>query len=248
MCSSDLLVADAGYSGYDLWRGLIDSGRSILIRAGSNVHLLTKLGYAVAEHQGIVYLWPDQRRRGGQPPLVLRLIRLHDGRKSIDLITNVLDPRKLSDQQAASIYRLRWGIELWFRTLKQTLARHKMRSAAPVQAALELRWAVVGWNLLGLWATKALLDAGGNPRRLSPAAALRAVRAAMNEPHRRPPVTLWATLRRAIQDPSVRQAPKAARASPHKKTDRPPRPPKTRPAHRLEIQAAQRLRAKLTAA
>jgi len=248
--SNTLLVADAGYVGYDLWCGLIDSGRSILIRVGANVRLLKKLGYEVREHDGIVYLWPDTQRKRGQPPLVLRLIRLRDPRKGKDvcLITNVLDPKKLSDQQAASIYRLRWEIELGFRTLKQTLARRKMRSAAPVQAALELRWTVISWSLLGLWAIRAIISAGGKPRQLSPAAALRAVRAAMNQPHRRPRVNLSTMLSRATKDSYVRHTPKTARAWPHKKTEHPPRPPKIRNANRLEIQAAKTLQATRPAA
>jgi hypothetical protein len=246
--ANTLLVADAGYTGYDLWRGLIDSGRSILIRVGSNVQLLTKLGYAVREHEGIVYLWPAARRRSAAQPLVLRLIRLHDGRKTMCLITNVLDAVKLSDQQAASIYRLRWGLELWFGTLKQTLAHRKMRSDSPINAALELRWAVVGWSLLGLCTVKAIVDTGGDGRSMSPAAALRCVRTTMRQPHRRSRVDLWTMLGRAVKDPYIRRAAKAARAWPHKKTERPPGCPKIRNAHRLEIQAAQRLREKPHAA
>lgn len=238
-----MLVADAGYTGYELWRELIDSGRSVLIRVGSNVQLLRKLGYAVCEDDGTVYLWPADQRRDCQPPLVLRLIWLHDGRKPVCLITNVLDPSELSDHQAGSIYRMRWGLELWFRALKQTLGRRQMRSGAPVRAALELRWTVAGWSLLGLWAAKAIVDAGEDASRMSPAAALRCVRSAMAQPHRRPRRNLWGQLSRAVKDRYVRRAAKTARAWPHKKTERPPRPPKIRDAHPSEVQAAQRLKA-----
>ena len=245
-----LLVADAGYTGYELWKALIDSGRSILIRVGSNVKLLSKLGYEVRQFDGLVYLWPAGQRKAGRPPLILRLIRLHDGRKGVYLITDVLDDARLSDRQAAQIYRLRWGLELWFRAMKQTLARRKMRSDAPVNAALELRWSVVALGLLGLWTVKAILERAGDPRVASPSAALRCVRAAMRQPHRhpRPDAGLWATLRRAVKDPYVRHASKTARNWPHKKTERPPGPPQIREACPLEIQAAQQLRQKLQAA
>jgi hypothetical protein len=246
--SNTLLVADAGYTGYALWRGLIDSGRSILIRVGSNVRVLRKPGYATHERGGIVYLWPAERRRKSDPPLTLRLIALHDGKKTVYLVTNVLEPQRLSDRQAGQFYRMRWGIELWFRTLKQTLGRGAMRSAAPVQVALELRWAVVGWSLLGLWTSQAILDAGGDPQRLSPASALRTVRQAMGDPHRRPRCRLARQLGRAVKDAYVRQAAKAARAYPHKKRERPPRPPRIRNAHQHEVLAAQRLKDKQHAA
>ena len=52
-----LLVADAGFTGYELWRALNDSGRAFLIRAGANVRLLKALGYAVSERDGLVYVW-----------------------------------------------------------------------------------------------------------------------------------------------------------------------------------------------
>lgn len=238
-----LLVADAGYTGYELWRALIGSGRSILIRVGANVRLLRKLGYDVKEYDGIVYLWPDKRRKSAQPPLVLRLVRLHDGRKEVCLITNVLDESRLSDAQAASIYRMRWGLELWFRAIKQTMQRRKMRSAAPVQAALELRWSVVGLSLLGLMGVRAIVERDGDGRTLGLAAALRVIRAAVRQPQRRDRRSdgLQRRLGLAVKDSYVRRAAKAARCWPYKKTERPPGCPKIRDAYLVEVLAAQEL-------
>jgi hypothetical protein len=46
-----------------------------------------------------------------QPPLVLRLIRLEAaGGNEIFLLTNLTNPRKLSNHAAAKMYRLRWGM------------------------------------------------------------------------------------------------------------------------------------------
>jgi hypothetical protein len=70
---------DAGFTGYDLWKAMIDLNQSFLIRMGSNVKLLRNLGY-VQEHQGIVYLWPARAVGEQQPPLVLRLLKLQVGR------------------------------------------------------------------------------------------------------------------------------------------------------------------------
>ena len=107
-----LLLGDAGFTGYDLLKALTDGGRWFVIRVGSNVRLLRKLGYAVEEHEGIVYLWPEGKKKKKQcQPLVLRLIRLVDGRgRGICLLSNVLDRRRLSDQAALKMYRLRWGV------------------------------------------------------------------------------------------------------------------------------------------
>src|SRR5688572_15902379 len=39
-----LIAADAGFVGYEYLRAVIDSGRQMLVRVGSNVRLLRKLG------------------------------------------------------------------------------------------------------------------------------------------------------------------------------------------------------------
>jgi IS4 transposase len=39
-----------------------------------------------------------------------------------------MDSDKLSEEAAVDIYRRRWGIEVFFRTLKQTFDRRKLRS------------------------------------------------------------------------------------------------------------------------
>jgi hypothetical protein len=93
---------------------LIDAGHGFLIRVGANVKLLRKLGYCVKEKgdDGIVYLWPDDQRRAGQPPLILRLVRVHDGRREMCLVTNVLDRAQLSDAELVQMYKLRWGVEM----------------------------------------------------------------------------------------------------------------------------------------
>ena len=57
-----VVVADAGFSGYDLYRRLLGARRSFLLRVGSNVHLLRRLGYAEREGPDTVYLWPEARR------------------------------------------------------------------------------------------------------------------------------------------------------------------------------------------
>ncbi len=105
-----LITADAGFVGYEYWKEIINSGRDLLVRVGSNVRLLKKLGY-VREKRGLVYLWPDQVAAKRMPPLVLRLVVVHEGRRPCYLVTSVLDHKQLSDKQVAQIYRLRWGIE-----------------------------------------------------------------------------------------------------------------------------------------
>jgi len=102
-----LITADCGFVGYDFWSDLLGSGRQFVIRVGGNVRLLKNLG-CVRESQGIVYLWPDNAAKKKKlPPLRLRLVVVHDGRKPWYLVTSVLDEQRLSDDQVAGIYRRR---------------------------------------------------------------------------------------------------------------------------------------------
>lgn len=194
------------------------------------MRLLTQLGGAVREDEGIVYVWPKDQRR--HAPLTLRLLVLSDGRKPIYLLTNVLDPARLAEAQAAAFYRRRWHIELFFRGLKQTLGKRTLRSDAPVQAALELRWAVLGLALLGLWGVQALAPGAGDVRRLSLAVALRHLRVCLADPTRRCPrrQRLAVRLARARQDAYRRKAPKVSGHWPHKKNEPPAGAPKINPA------------------
>jgi hypothetical protein len=156
------------------------------------------------------------------------------------LITNVLQHDDLSDETAATIYRMRWGVEVFYRSLKQTLQRRKMRSAAPRQAALELHWSIVGLLLLGLLSVRAITARHKDPLSWSVALALRVVRRAMDKPpaYR----TLLRRLAGAITDTYTRRGDKKARNWPHKKNDPPPGQPKLRIASEKELRHAQQLR------
>ena len=141
---NSLITADAGFVGYDFWKTLLNEKQNFLIRVGANVRLLKNLGYA-RQHDHTVYLWPDAAAKKKQPPLVLRLIVIHNGKHPVYLVTN-LSKSQLSDRQAASIYSARWGIELYFRTFKQTFGCRKLRSRSAKNAPLEL-----DWSMLALW-------------------------------------------------------------------------------------------------
>ena len=63
-------------------------------------------------------------------------------------MTSVLNKQGLSDKQAIEIYRYRWGIELFFRTFKQTFGRTKVRSHSANNAKRELDWSLVAlWSI-----------------------------------------------------------------------------------------------------
>ena len=214
-----LFCGDAGFTGYDFWKSIMDREHHFLIRVGANVRLLTKLGYYARERNGIVYVWPDTAARQKQPPLVLRLIHLRSEHGDVYLLTNALNSRHLSDTQASRLYTLRWGIELQFWTLKQTFGRRTLRSRTPERAYAELEWSLLGLWMIHLFAVKEQVKIGEPPSQTSAAMAIQVVRSIL---------FLWcevpeegedlcSQLQRAVIDTYERQSSKRARYRPNKK-------------------------------
>jgi len=210
-----LLTADAGFVGYEFWQALQKAGHDFLIRVGANVKLLKKLG-CFRECAGRVYLWPDRRARQGQPPLVLRLVVAQGGKHPVYLVTSVLAQKDLSDRQLIELYKARWGIEVFYRSFKRTLGRHKLRSASPQNARLELDWSLAAIWAACLYAKHWQLRAGEDLTRTSVAGVLRILRRSL----RVPSLTLPASLATALVDLYHRRN-KANRNYPRKKTDVP---------------------------
>jgi hypothetical protein len=208
-----LFCGDAGFTGYDLWKAAIDRGHQILIRVGANVTLLRKLGYYARERDGIVYCWPSAAARNNEPPLVLRLIRFRLGRAQACVVTSVLSARRLSDKQALRLYRLRWGVELQFRALKQTFGRRKLRSKRPDRALVELDWSLVGLAIIQLFAVKEQVPFGEPPEQSSVSLAVRIVRETVDRWHETPAAgeTFRLRLRAAVADRYQRTGSKKAR-------------------------------------
>jgi len=247
-----LLLADAGFCGYDLLKALIAQGNHFLIRVGSNVKLIRELGFYLREGPQTVYLWPlaqQARQKNFMPrtfskvqiPLVLRLIELTDAKgKKVFLLTSVLEKSRLSDRTAARLYRMRWGIEVMWRGLKQTLGHHKLLSRTPDRAAAELDWAMAGLWMLQLLAAGRMQQARQSPQSHSPALALRAVRSCLTG-GRRHRQSLHAQLGLARKDMYRRTTSKTGRPRPQKRRRRPPGAPEARMASAVEKRIIRRI-------
>jgi hypothetical protein len=246
-----VVTADAGFVGYEYWKALLDSGREFLIRVGANVRLLKHLGYA-RERAGLVYLWPDREAARRQPPWVLRLVVARGPRHVVYLVTSVLEAEALADEQVIALYRLRWGVELFYRQFKQTFGRRKLRSHCGANAEVE-----ASWSLLGLWSlclhgqvelAYDSIPASG----VSVAGLLRAYRGVMRAYRSvpEPGESLWERLGGAVIDGYTRRE-KARRDYPRKKREPAIGAPEIRPATPFEIELARQIRdnhqARLTA-
>jgi hypothetical protein len=212
-----LVVADAGFAGYEYWQSILKSGRHFLIRVGSNVRLLRGLGN-VEEREGLVYLWPDSEAKKGRPPLVLRLVVAAGDRQPVYIVTSV-DIDKLTDRQVLNIYEMRWGVELFFRHFKQTFGRRKLRSQVADHAELEATWSLIGLWAMSLHTQVELSKEGIPPERISVAGMLLAYRRTMREYKSRPEAgeSLREMLLEAVIDSYSRKS-KTSRDYPRKRT------------------------------
>lgn len=226
-----LIVGDAGFVGYDLAVSILEHGAQLVIRVGSNVRLLTKLG-CYRESGGLVYLWPEKAARKNNLPLIFRLVVIQGPKHPIYLITSVLDGQILSDAKVSEIYQARWSIEVFHRHLKQTFGRNKLLSHCNANAKIELEWALLSLWAMCLYASVELHSQGIALQRMSFAGVLDAFREIardyLHPANRRR--TLRILIRNALLDTYDRKKSKSSRDYPRKKKHKQPGKPEIKQA------------------
>jgi hypothetical protein len=245
-----LFCGDAGFVGYALWACLLHRG-DFLVRVGANVRLLTELAKCEMVKQGkdfLVLCWPKTVMRSSQPPLRLRLVQVPLGKSSAWMLTSVLDWKRLTTKQILRYYKMRWGIEIEYRGLKQTLDRRKLRCRDDQRLLVELDWSILAMAVAELFAIKEQLSkrrskSGAcppDPNRRSLAATMRALRGCLRHLDKRPAQgeDLASLLAAALTDGYVRKRPKRARYRPPNPDKKPLGNPKLR---RLDSEARERL-------
>jgi hypothetical protein len=210
-----LFCGDAGFVGYELWSTIANQGHSFLIRVGSNIRLLKNLA-VVRKGDGIVFLWPNAVARRNQPPLILRLITVTSSAGTMHLVTNLLDERQLSVSSLKKLYPLRWGIELQFRSAKQTFGLGKLRSRNSDHAVAELNWSLVALTMLQLLAIREQITIAIPPERSSVSEAIKAIRYAIDTWNETKPmeINFSKKLQEATKDQYHRTGSKEARYRP----------------------------------
>lgn len=233
-----LLTADAGFVGYDYLNAIQESGRSLLIRVGSNVRLLKKLG-TFQESNSRVYLWPQKKANKGQKPLVLRLVVAHTGKHPIYLVTSVLSQQRLSDAQVVKIYAKRWRMEVHYRHFKQTYGKRKLRSHNSQNARVELEWSLLGLSAMLFYTLVEIRKTGAEPEKISCAEAWREIKNTMNDYLHvtQPGERLRQRLQFAVTDDYIRRD-KTSRNYCRKKQERPAGAPQIKTATKSQIKLA----------
>jgi Transposase DDE domain len=222
-----LLVADIGFGGYELLTELTARGIAFLIRCSSGSRLLVSGSRTQIERHGEqarALLWPDKQAR--QEPLCLRLIVLKRAGRRVYLITNVMQSPWLSRSMAGQMYAARWGVEVRYRDLKQTMERRKVLAKTPGIGAVELAGSIMA---LGLLLLQAALASAGRMHRISLAKALQLIRRITEAVRmQRSTHVLMRAWSNAVLDDYRRTARKHRPEWPRKKTEPLPKPPKLR--------------------
>jgi hypothetical protein len=227
-----LIVCDAAYMGYELVRAIVASRRSFLFRMSSKVHLYTPEEATLKDWtEGPVLYWPEYAQRVGMAPLSCRLIRVPaEGKVKHDvwLLTDVLDPARLSAATAAKFYRWRWRNEGVFRIYKRVINRMKLSSRTVGLVHREAELSLLATQLLLAHADLALRPetgaAVGEPV-LSPRRVLIEIRREMQGTARHRVRGYRDRLEGCRAEDRKQTSPKATRAWPRRKPHKPPRPP-----------------------
>jgi Transposase DDE domain len=241
-----LLVADAFYLGYDLYRSILDSGAAFLMRMSSRACLYSDSQVPLQRfREGWVHYWPEHVQEKGRPPLRLRLLRLAGKKGDVWLLTN-LDKQQLPRRRASQIYRWRWRNEGLFRTFKGTLDKTKLRHRTPSLIFREAEGALLALQLLMAMTVHTMEEerSTASPRRL----VLRIRGAVLTGIATLGPRQLrrYQEALETIHDESPeRTSSKTRRPWPRRKPHKPPKPPRRR---RLTDKQKQRMAKTLAAA
>lgn len=239
-----LIVADAGFDGYDLMAAIPASDTSFLIRMSSEVRLIVEGPVAPASfREGPARLWPQRAQKDGQPPLELRLIRIAGGERrrvrgrkpkraaDVWLLTDV-ESSRMSVKAAASFYRLRWENEGLFRSYKGTLGKVKLTGRTVRSVHREAFGSLLACQLLLAQGAWALRQARADSSAVRPCSVKRVLVAIQIElrgvtrPDRR--ASYRDRLAQAGRERRSRSSAKQKRVWPQRTPHKPPKPPKFR--------------------
>ena len=112
------------------------------------------------------------------PAQRLRLIRAKEGRRCLEVLTDVLEPERLSAQEVLALYEERWGIERLFFELKEVLNLHRFYGANANAVAMQVYATAIVHVALKTAQGRIAVAAKLEPERLSPQKLLPKVAAA----------------------------------------------------------------------
>ncbi|MAS91693.1 MAG: hypothetical protein CMO55_00735 [Verrucomicrobiales bacterium] len=180
----DVVVADRAYASYTLMALHRARGADMISRVHQRRHVNWKAGKKLSCPDDRLFTWKRTKRRPASSPLTdeqwealprlldVRIIRFryHDryGKKrSMLVVTTLLDAEAYPAEEIAMLYRQRWDIELRLRDLKTTLRMEVLRGKTPEMIRKELMIFAIAFNLLRYLQSRAANEAEVCPTRIS---------------------------------------------------------------------------------
>ncbi len=229
-----LIIADAAYMGYELARDILRKKRSFLMRTSSKNYLYASETASLTDWtEGLVYYWPERAQKKGGPPIPCRLIRIKASRTAkmdVWLLTDILDPARLTAQTAAKFYRWRWRNEGLFRTYKRTINKIKLSSRTVRLVHREAEVSLLALQILLAHADLALRSSTTNVGEavISPRKALLAIRKELKAENKRRTPCYAQRLDSCRAIPRDQASAKARREWPGRKPHAAPKAPNVR--------------------
>lgn len=103
------------------------------------------------------------------PAQSLRLIRFKQGRKVYELLTNVLDPTRLTGEEALALYPCRWRVERMYFDLKEVLNLNRSSPANPNAVGMQVYAGAIVYAAMRVAQGEVAARAGIEPEEISPA-------------------------------------------------------------------------------
>lgn len=169
--ADDVLLADALLATWWIIERAIERGADVVMAQHGVRITHFAHGQRLGKHDHIVQ-WPRPPKPRGMSAekyahypafITMREVEIN-GRI---LVTTLLDPTWVPPQAISALYRMRWNIEVDFRTIKTTLEMDVLRCKSPPMVAKEIAVYFLAYNLVRWAMAKAALLADVLPRSLS---------------------------------------------------------------------------------
>jgi hypothetical protein len=165
-----LLLGDRLYASVKYFHLLIDQGLYGLFRKNGTLKIKRLKVLSRKEGRGFLEDVLVQVGSGQKHPVVtLRLIRFYAHGRRLELLTNVLDRKKLSAQDAIALYGLRWSIERMFLDVKETLHLHSLYASHPNLVAQQVYATALVYTAFRVAQAQIAAKARVLPEQISPA-------------------------------------------------------------------------------
>jgi hypothetical protein len=152
LVSNDLLLADALHSTWWTLQMLIARGVDALMPNDGRRKVDFKQGRSLGQADHVVW-WPKPQRASWittqqyqqmPPGIWVREVRVNDR----VIVTTLLDSEQFAADELASLYAMRWNIEVDFRTLKSTMNMDVLRCKSSQMVQKEIAVYLLTYNLV----------------------------------------------------------------------------------------------------